>query len=372
WSYRGSKEPSCSWLHHKHLFSSPGVEAGKLNRPLNRDFVPSSLKTLTKRLHMIIESVPLCLITKQPINPRKQKRFKRKQELLLSRSRSSNTNPDTDEVAKAKQDQRHDVASKKKVTYSSTLNARSKAAASRTLDIDSADKDNDLGAVEYVEDMYAFYKEVEQALDMRSILLDWPLDVHVKFDLSPETLYLTINIIDLFLDLQLLGVSALLIASKYEEIWPPQNKQILVMEKTILGSLEWYLTVPTQYVFLARFIKATNPDPEMENMVHFLAELGLMHYDTLNLSDAQRGHALDIERHAPRLAALRIELCPCHILLEQPIRKNEKSGASLSLTPNDDDDGDWPEEEDDAHDWTPMFTGNEDDVSFGDLEGYDK
>nr|VDD29500.1 unnamed protein product [Brassica oleracea] len=57
---------------------------------------------------------------------------------------------------------------------------------------------------------------------------------------------------------------------------------------------------------------------------------------------------------------------------EQPIRKNEKSGASLSLTPNDDDDGDWPEEEDDAHDWTPMFTGNEDDVSFSDLEGYDK
>lgn len=69
--------------------------------------------------------------------------------------------PDTDVVAKAKQDQRHDVASKKKVTYSSILNARSKAAASRTLDIDSTDKDNDLGAVEYVEDMYAFYKEVE-------------------------------------------------------------------------------------------------------------------------------------------------------------------------------------------------------------------
>ncbi|KAF3568269.1 hypothetical protein DY000_02012577 [Brassica cretica] len=40
------------------------------------------------------------------------------------------------------------------------------AAASRTLDIDSADKDNDLGAVEYVEDMYSFYKEVEQASDV--------------------------------------------------------------------------------------------------------------------------------------------------------------------------------------------------------------
>lgn len=65
---------------------------------------------------------------------------------------------------------------------------------------------------------------------MRSILVDWLVDVHVKFDLSPETLYLTINIIDRFLslktiprrELQLLGVSALLIASKYEEIWPPQ------------------------------------------------------------------------------------------------------------------------------------------------------
>ena len=137
---------------------------------------------------------------------------------------------------------------------------------------------------------------------MRSILVDWLVDVHVKFDLSPETLYLTINIVDRFLslkpvprrELQLVGVSALLIASKYEEIWPPQvndlvyvtdnsyqSKQILVMEKTILGNLEWYLTVPTQYVFLARFVKAAVPDPEMESMVHFLAELGLMHYDAL-------------------------------------------------------------------------------------------
>ncbi|CAA7031162.1 unnamed protein product [Microthlaspi erraticum] len=191
-----------------------------------------------------------------------------------------------------------------------------RAAASKSLDIDSVDKDNDLAAVEYVEDMYTFYKEVENESKpvmymptqteinekMRSILVDWLVEVHIKFDLSPETLYLTINLIDRFLslktvprrELQLLGVSALLIASKYEEIWPPQvndlvyvtdnsysNKQILVMEKTILGSLEWYLTVPTQYVFLVRFTKAAISDPEVENMVHYLAELGLMNYETL-------------------------------------------------------------------------------------------
>lgn len=184
------------------------------------------------------------------------------------------------------------------------------------MDIDYVDKENDLAAVEYVEDMYIFYKEVvneskpqmymhtQPEIDekMRSILIDWLVEVHVKFDLSPETLYLTVNIIDRFLslktvprrELQLVGVSALLIASKYEEIWPPQvndlvyvtdnsynSRQILVMEKTILGNLEWYLTVPTQYVFLVRFIKASGSDQKLENLVHFLAELGLMHHDSL-------------------------------------------------------------------------------------------
>jgi len=41
------------------------------------------------------------------------------------------------------------------------------------------------------------------------------------------------------------------------------SRQILVMEKAILGNLEWYLTVPTQYVFLVRFIKASMSDPEV-------------------------------------------------------------------------------------------------------------
>ena len=65
---------------------------------------------------------------------------------------------------------------------------------------------------------------------MRTILVDWLIEVHHRFDLMPETLYLTINIIDRFLsvkavprrELQLVGVSALLIASKYEEIYAPE------------------------------------------------------------------------------------------------------------------------------------------------------
>lgn len=58
--------------------------------------------------------------------------------------------------------------------------------------------------------------------------------------------------------------------------------QVLAMEKAILGKLEWYLTVPTPYVFLVRYIKASLPcDNEMENMTLFLAELGLTSYSII-------------------------------------------------------------------------------------------
>ena len=64
---------------------------------------------------------------------------------------------------------------------------------------------------------------------MRAILIDWLVDVHKKYKLKPETLYLTVNIIDRFLSkqnvttikLQLVGVVSLLISSKYEDIYPP-------------------------------------------------------------------------------------------------------------------------------------------------------
>lgn len=71
---------------------------------------------------------------------------------------------------------------------------------------------------------------------MRAILVDWLIDVHLKFKLLNETLFLTINIIDRYLSaksnvqrskLQLVGVSALLISTKYEEIYPPTVKDLV-------------------------------------------------------------------------------------------------------------------------------------------------
>jgi cyclin B len=64
---------------------------------------------------------------------------------------------------------------------------------------------------------------------MRAILIDWIIEVHQRLTLMPETLYLTVYIIDQYLslesvprkELQLVGLSAMLIACKYEEIWAP-------------------------------------------------------------------------------------------------------------------------------------------------------
>ncbi|KAL7182945.1 hypothetical protein ACSBR1_041600 [Camellia fascicularis] len=163
---------------------------------------------------------------------------------------------------------------KKSQTLTSVLTARSKAACGLTdkpkpkeqiVDIDAADIDNELAVVEYVEDIYKFYKQVENEsrvhdyMDsqpeinekMRAILVDWLIEVHNKFELIPETLYLTINIVDRYL------------ASK-----PVMRREL-------------HLTVPTPYVFLVRFIKAAVADQHMENMVYFLADLGIMNYATI-------------------------------------------------------------------------------------------
>uniref|UniRef100_A0ACD5WGV2 Uncharacterized protein n=2 Tax=Avena sativa TaxID=4498 RepID=A0ACD5WGV2_AVESA len=204
-------------------------------------------------------------------------------------------------------------------TLTSVLSARSKYAAREVIqDIDKLDGDNELAVVDYIEDIYKFYKvaeneyrpcdyiesQVEINSKMRGILADWIIEVHQKFDLMPESLYLAVYVIDRYLsmqpvlrrELQLVGVSALLIACKYEEIWAPEvndfilisdsaytREQILRMEKAILNRLQWNLTVPTPYVFLVRFAKAaSSSDPksnkEMENMVFFFAELALMQY----------------------------------------------------------------------------------------------
>ena len=116
--------------------------------------------------------------------------------------------------------------------------------------IDERDREDPLCATEYVQDMYTLFRERESITSvrpvfmegqphinerMRSILVDWLVEVHLKFKLVPETLYLTVNLIDRYLEreevsrpkLQLVGVTSLLISSKYEEIYPPELRDLV-------------------------------------------------------------------------------------------------------------------------------------------------
>eukprot|EP00245_Coleochaete_scutata_P008025 TRINITY_DN2392_c0_g2_i1.p1 TRINITY_DN2392_c0_g2~~TRINITY_DN2392_c0_g2_i1.p1 ORF type:complete len:475 (+),score=101.78 TRINITY_DN2392_c0_g2_i1:270-1694(+) len=183
-------------------------------------------------------------------------------------------------------------------------------------DVDSEDKNDPQCVSEYLEDILAFYKKTEiksvvspdymvhQAdinEKMRAILIDWLIEVHLKFKLMPETLFLTINLLDRFLachqvsrkNLQLVGVTAMLLASKYEEIWAPEVKdfvyisdsaynkdEILSTEKVMLNTLQFDLTVPTPYVFVTRFLKVANgkDDVVLTNMTYFFVELSLPEY----------------------------------------------------------------------------------------------
>lgn len=63
---------------------------------------------------------------------------------------------------------------------------------------------------------------------MRTKLVSWLAEVAISYDLNPETMYITVNLIDRYCDIrhvplsryQLLGVASLFIASKYEELYP--------------------------------------------------------------------------------------------------------------------------------------------------------
>ncbi|GKV21917.1 hypothetical protein SLEP1_g31842 [Rubroshorea leprosula] len=188
------------------------------------------------------------------------------------------------------------------------------------IDIDASDAKNPLAVTDYVEDLYAFYKKMEssscvspnymvQQTDinekMRAILIDWLIEVHDKFDLMSETLFLTVNIIDRFLSqqtvvrkkLQLVGLVAMLLACKYEEVSVPivgdliliadkayTRKELLEMERLMLNTLQFNMSFPTPYVFMRRFLKAAQSNKKVELLSFFLIELALVEYEMLKFS----------------------------------------------------------------------------------------
>ncbi|KAL2919153.1 G2/mitotic-specific cyclin [Polyrhizophydium stewartii] len=186
-------------------------------------------------------------------------------------------------------------------------------------DLDAEDGNDPLMLAEYVEEIFEYmrdlevqtmpnpdYMDLQKELQwkMRSILVDWLIEVHYKFRLLAETLYLAVNIVDRFLSLrvislvklQLVGVTAMFIAAKYEEVMAPSiqnflymadggytDEEILRAERYVLQVLDFALQYPTPMSFLRRCSKADNYDIQTRTLAKYLMEVSLIDHRFLRM-----------------------------------------------------------------------------------------
>ena len=179
-------------------------------------------------------------------------------------------------------------------------------------DLDAEDIDDPLMVAEYVGEIFVYLKVLEESTmpnpdymdhqehlewHLRGVLIDWLIEVHTRFHLLPETIFLAVNIIDRFLSarvvelekLQLVGITAMFIASKYEEVLSPhvQNfkhvaddgfseDEILKAERFVLAALNYDLSYPNPMNFLRRISKADSYDIQTRTLGKYLLEISLL------------------------------------------------------------------------------------------------
>uniref|UniRef100_A0A4W5LWU4 Uncharacterized protein n=1 Tax=Hucho hucho TaxID=62062 RepID=A0A4W5LWU4_9TELE len=130
--------------------------------------------------------------------------------------------------------------------------------------------------------------------DMRGILVDWMVELQENFELNHETLYLAVKLTDHYLacsvimreSLQLIGSTAMLIASKFEERTPPciddflyicddayKKEEIIAMEINILQALQFDINIPVPYRFFRRYAKCVSASMETLTLARYVCEL---------------------------------------------------------------------------------------------------
>ena len=143
---------------------------------------------------------------------------------------------------------------------------------------------------------------------MRAMLIDWIIDVHFKFKLKADTLFLTVWLIDKYLSLkkvkrnklQLIGVTCMLIACKYEEIYSPEvfdfvyitensyeKKDIIKLEIEILVLLDFNVTVPTSNSFYEIISSSLSFSTQEFFLGKYLLELFLLDYRSLKYKPSE-------------------------------------------------------------------------------------
>lgn len=233
-------------------------------------------------------------------------------------------------VLKEEPPRRSERLSKREATslLSASLSASSSTAprSATRIPVEEFDRDvvKDIRYVcEYARTLYDHYLQVEEkylpmasymneqsdvTARMRSILIDWIVEVHQKFKMQPQTLHICVNILDRYLErravkrdeLQLIGCTALWCASKIEEIYSPEvqdfvhisdrafkRKDLLDMEGSLLNALDFQLTFPTPHVFLTRFLRVAGADKRQRLFATYCVERTLQEYSFLQYKPSQ-------------------------------------------------------------------------------------
>ncbi|GAA5968425.1 hypothetical protein JCM11641_007631 [Rhodosporidiobolus odoratus] len=187
-------------------------------------------------------------------------------------------------------------------------------------DLDKDDDEDPLMVSAYVVEVYDYLRELELTTmpdadymsnqnevtwKMRGILVDWLVEIHTKFRLLPETIFLAVNIIDRFLSVrvvsltkfQLVGVTALFVAAKYEEVCCPSvqnflymtdggytDEEILKAERYILGIIGFNLSYPNPINFLRRISKADGYDIQSRTMAKYLMEISIVDHRFMSVT----------------------------------------------------------------------------------------
>uniref|UniRef100_A0A3Q4H2L1 G2/mitotic-specific cyclin-B2 n=1 Tax=Neolamprologus brichardi TaxID=32507 RepID=A0A3Q4H2L1_NEOBR len=184
----------------------------------------------------------------------------------------------------------------------------------KEFDIDSENSEDCYMCPEYAKDIFDYLKNREEKFvlcnymptqpslnsEMRAILIDWLVEVQENFELYHETLYLAVKMTDHYLAktpvhremLQLVGSTAMLIASKFEEHSPPcvddflyicddayKREELISMEASILQTLSFDINIPIPYRFLRRYAKCVSASMDTLTLARYYCEMSLMEMD---------------------------------------------------------------------------------------------
>ena len=138
----------------------------------------------------------------------------------------------------------------------------------------------------------------------RSILINWMQTVHYKLELSDETLFMAVSIVDRYLsskkiqleNIQLLGSAAIYISVKMEEVYfiPSENlvfysansfnqDDLWNMERDALNEIGFKINVPTVWIFIQRYNSLLSSNTEGINLSSYLTKISLLLHDAVEL-----------------------------------------------------------------------------------------